>query len=199
MERRKGSPEDRKQIRQKHKELRAAMSGAAVREKSRCICEKIVQTEWYQDCQVLYGYYPLENEVDCRMILEKALSDGKRVALPRMQSFATGEDCRMDFYEITSLEQVSEGGFHVMEPIETCPKVREERAAVLVPGVVFDSLGNRYGYGKGYYDRYFSRFPETFRVALAYENQMETKLWVSDTDVKMHRIYTEQSVYECHR
>lgn len=199
MERRKSSPEERKRIRQKHKELRAAMAREAVGEKSRCICEKIAQTEWYQSCQVLYGYYPLGNEVDCRRLLKKALADGKRVALPRIQSLAAGESCWMDFYEITSIEQVEEGGFHVMEPVETCPRVREGQAVVLVPGVVFDAAGNRYGYGRGYYDRYFSRFPELFRVALAYENQMETELGTLETDVKMHRIYTERSVYECHR
>lgn len=215
MENRKSSPKDRGEMRRIHKELRAAMTDEMVRDKSRTICERLSEAEWYPDSQVIYGYYPLGKEVDCRRFLEQALKDGKRIALPRMLPSAGAESlngqkgdgghsakkagaethCRMDFYELTSLHQVEEGGFHVMEPIGACPLIQEETAVVLVPGVVFDEKGNRYGYGKGYYDRYFARFPRLNKVALAYENQMEEELFVLDTDVKMDRIYTESGVY----
>ncbi len=66
---------------------------------------------------------------------------------------------------------------------------------MLVPGVVFDAQGGRYGYGKGYYDRYFARFPGLRRVAFAYENQMEPELDALKTDVRMERIYTEEAVF----
>lgn len=190
MEKARNSHSERADIRQLHKRLRSQMSSAEVTEKSRCICEKLGAEAWYRESDIIYGYYPLGNEVDCRSILEQALSEGKRVALPRI-----AEHCCMEFYEITSMEQVSEGGFHVMEPIETCPMVREKRAVVLVPGVVFDASGNRYGYGKGYYDRYFARFPELYKMALAYENQMEQMLEVLDTDVKMDGVCTESQMY----
>ena len=191
MEKARSSHSERADIRQLHKRLRAQMSSDEVTEKSRRICEKLAAETWYRECDVIYGYYPLGNEVDCRSILEQALADGKRVALPRM-----AEHCRMDFYEITSLEQVSEGGFHVMEPIDACPLTQEMQAVVLVPGVVFDTSGNRYGYGKGYYDRYFARFPELYKVALAYENQMEQMLEVLDTDVKMDCVCTESQIHK---
>lgn len=190
---RKSSPDDRGEMRRIHKELRAAMTDEMVRDKSRTICERLSESEWYPDSQVIYGYYPLGREVDCRRFLKQALWDGKRVALPRMLPSET--HCRMDFYEITSLHQVEEGGFHVMEPVGACPLMQEENAVVLVPGVVFDRDGNRYGYGKGYYDRYFARYPQMKKAALAYENQMEEALAALDTDVKMDCIYTESGVY----
>lgn len=194
MEQEKSFLREREEIRRIHKELREAMPKADVREMSRNICRQMVNAPWYRECSVIYGYYPLGNEVDCREFLKQAMADGKKAALPRMYP-AAGE-CRMDFYEITSLEQVQEGRFHVMEPVTACRKSEEPRGVVLVPGVVFDRNGNRYGYGKGYYDRYFSRFPELVRVALAYENQMEPELVVLGTDVKMDVIYTESGVYE---
>lgn len=216
METRKSFPEDRSDIRRIHKELRAAMTEEMVLAKSRNICERLLEAEWYRSSTVIYGYYPLGKEVDCLGFLERALKDGKRVALPRMLSFSgdrilkgqecvggpsleksgAGRECHMDFYEITSLKQVEEGGFHVMEPTEECPVIQEKDAVVLVPGVVFDRNGNRYGYGKGYYDRYFARFPQLYKAALAYENQMEPELAALDTDVKMDCIYTECGVYK---
>ena len=68
-------------------------------------------------------------------------------------------------------------------------------AVVLVPGLVFDRKGNRYGYGGGYYDRYFARFPKLSRMAVAFEGQIEEQLAVLPTDVRMHRIYTEEREY----
>lgn len=183
--------ETKRNCRKFHIELRNQMKELEISEKSREICKQLLCSEWYEKCTLIYGYYPLGNEVDCRYFLEKALADKKRVVLPR-----TREDCSMEFYEIQSLGEVEEGAFHVMEPIETCPIVKEEDGVVLVPGVVFDRNGNRYGYGKGYYDRYFSRFPKLKRYALSYENQLEEMLEVLDTDIKMHCIYTETACYK---
>ena len=102
---------------------------------------------------------------------------------------------RMEFYRISELSRVREGAFRVMEPDESCKRIGEEAAVVLVPGLVFDRKGNRYGYGGGYYDRYFARFPKLSRMALAFEGQIEKQLAVLPTDVRMHRIYTEEREY----
>lgn len=205
---------EKQELRKLHKEIRNRMSAAETAEKSSLICRKLLESEWYRDVRLVFGYYPLEKEVDCLPFLKQALADGKRVALPR-----TGRECAMDFFEIISLEQVEEGAFHVMEPKRERPKVepktgsfchaeqcRQEfgvqnlkkedfREVILVPGVVFDRAGNRYGYGMGYYDRYFARFLQIPRMALAYENQLEAGLETLPTDVKMNRIFTENAVY----
>ena len=189
----------RSECRNRHKELRRMMSAEEVRRKSARICAALEQAPWYADCTVIYGYYPLQNEVDCRSFLEHALADKKTVALPRMTEKLpeyAGNDGKtsknMDFYQILSLAETAPGSFQVMEPVAACPEMTEEHAVVLVPGVVFGRDGNRYGYGKGCYDRYFARFPELYRVGIAYENQMEPELTALDTDVCMNEICTEQ-------
>lgn len=177
--------------RKKHLILRNEMTKVEVEAKSQQIISKILETSYYKEANCIYGYYPLGNEADIRPLLEHALSDGKKVCLPR-----TGADCSMEFYEIHSLEHLKEGAFHVMEPAFDAALIQNEKALVLVPGVVFDREGNRYGYGKGYYDRYFYRFPELYRFAICFEHQLETdELEVSETDVKMHLIFTEKGIY----
>lgn len=191
----------RERIRRRHRDLRQAMPEKEVQEKSACICDALKRAAWYTDCKVIYGYYPLQNEVDCRSFLERAFIDKKVVALPKMTeklSENTENDGKaskyMDFYRISSLKEVTEGSFHVMEPIETCPQMTEPHAVVLVPGVVFGRDGNRYGYGKGCYDRYFSRFPELYRIGIAYESQMEEMLYALPTDVQMNAVCTERGM-----
>ena len=185
--------------------LRRQMSKEDVISKSTAICENVLESTAYKTAQVILAYYPLENEVDCLPVLEDALNNGKHVMLPRTEA-----ESRMDFYEIHSFLDVEEGHFHVMEPKAYCSKFeadrwkfetnnltqekmqREPEVLVLVPGVAFDHVGNRYGYGKGYYDRYFARFPQLKRIALAYTDQLsEEPLECLETDVKMHAIVTE--------
>lgn len=189
----------RKACRKFYKDLREDMSQEQVAIKSQAICRQVLSSAQYKDAKTIFGYYPLGNEVNCLSVLTQALIDGKRVVLPRCAS-----DCQMDFYEIHSLNDVEEGNFRVMEPKMVCRRFltdNAEGALVLVPGVVFDMQGNRYGYGKGYYDRYFARFPQLKRMALAYAEQLSKEpLACLETDLKMHIIMTESeriSVDDC--
>lgn len=175
------------------------MSGELVFEKSQAICKQVLESEEYKNAGTIFAYYPLGNEVNCLPVMEQALTDGKCLVLPR-----TGCDYRMDFYEIKGLDDVEEGNFHVMEPRADCKAflphvpvtdIKCGEFLVLVPGVVFDHYGNRYGYGKGYYDRYFARFPYLIRMAPAYTEQLsEEPLECLETDVKMQIIVTENEI-----
>ncbi len=173
-----------------HRELRERMTLTEREEKSREICRRLRLEPWYSECGFLYGYYPIGSETDCLPILRQALSDGKRVALPKSE-----ENGWMDFYEIRSLAETKEGRFHVREPENGGRPLENTEGIILTPGLAFDRLGNRYGYGKGYYDRYFTRFPKFKRFGLAFENQMEEQIETDITDVKLHRVYTEKCCY----
>ena len=191
--------QQRKNCRNFYRKVRDALTQEEVMEKSKAICQNVFSSKEYEQAQVILGYYPLGKEADAFALLEKALQDGKRLALPR-----TAGNGQMDFYEIHSMDEVEEGTFHVMEPKPDCvillpdsEEFKQETILVLVPGVVFDKEGNRYGYGKGYYDRYFARFPYLKRMALAYTDQIaEDVLQCLDTDVKMHTIVTEAGQIE---
>lgn len=172
-----------------HKQYRNEMESSEVEALSKKICDYLAEADWYQNAEVIFSYYPLGKEVSTLPIHEKIWSDGKILALPRV----SGDD--MDFYRVRSTDDLEEGNFHIMEPIEACEKVvpsDDKYQVVFVPGLVFDEKGNRYGYGRGYYDRFFAKNPSIrHRYALAFEHQMEKEIPVQETDVPMTRIYTE--------
>ena len=194
---------ERNSCRKLYKEIRDNLTSEQVLSKSQAICKSVLASKEYESAGIILAYYPLGKEVDCIPVIEQALSDGKRIVLPR-----TGCDYRMDFYEIRNFFDMEAGTFHVMEPKADCkiflpgeeadwPKAGEEydKILVLVPGVVFDRKGNRYGYGKGYYDRYFARFPWLRRMALVYSEQLsDAPLECLKTDIKMHVIVSEDEV-----
>lgn len=172
--------------RKAHLAIRDAMTQNEVHEKSSMIVRRLVCSEWYQSSKEIFLYYPLKNEVDCTALAEQAWRDQKRTAFPLM---AAG--CQMNFFYVTSFEELSEGRFHVMEPLAECRKAEPNDQPVLVPGIAFGFDGNRYGYGKGYYDRFFARYPHLKKYGICFENQLESSLPAGTTDVPMDRIYTE--------
>ena len=89
----------------------------------------------------------------------------------------------MDFFYIDSLKQLEEGTFHVMEPVRGSEKADPLQQPVIVPGSVFGRDGSRYGYGKGYYDRFFAKYPRLRRYAVCYEHQLEETLPIDPHDV----------------
>jgi 5-formyltetrahydrofolate cyclo-ligase len=181
--------EIKKEIRQKNKRNRDYMTEEECCQRSIKICFNILSSKLYEEAEYVYGYYPLGNEVSLIPVMEDCLEQGKKLALPRV------EGNHIDFYEITSLEQVKEGCFHVMEPI-TSVKMQNERALVLTPGVAFDKNGNRIGYGKGYYDRYFSCYPGLTRLGVSYYNQIEDGIPTEETDVRLQYLITERKMME---
>ena len=128
----------------------------------------------YKSCELLLTYVSKDIEVDTIKVIEKALKQGKKVAVP----ICIVDGCLMDFYYINSIEDdLESGAFGVLEPIvERCEKVTEfNNALCVVPGFSFDSQGYRLGYGKGYYDRFLNKF-NGVTVGLCYSSCVKWEL-----------------------
>ena len=194
--------EKREICRNYYKKLRNTLLEAFVIEKSKSICNKIEKNNLFLKADIILAYYPFGNEVDCKSLIFRAIENGKKVGLPKIQA-----NKQIEFYEVCNLyDDIEEGRFRIMEPKVNCKKIPLQNEIengmtilALVPGVVFDKDGNRYGYGGGYYDRFFEKYPTVFRIALAYDLQIKKeRLECFPTDIKMHRIFTESNVIEIH-
>ena len=71
-----------------------------------------------------------------------------------------------------------------------------ELDVVLVPGIAFDPLGNRVGFGTGYYDRFLSGLAAP-KVALAFSLQIIDSVPHSPRDVPVDWIVTESDTIAC--
>ncbi len=156
----------KKEIRRIANENRKAMPPGEEEEKSRKICEQILSLPEYKEARSLYCYVDFNHEVRTWDIMENAIAEGKRVAVPRVDGDS------MDFYYITSREDLEPGCLGILEPKAGLSMAAEEEAFFLMPGVAFDRDHHRVGYGGGYYDRYLERFPKLTKVAVAYECQV---------------------------
>ncbi len=173
---------DKSALRQQIRQRKRAMTAEEIAEKSRLLGQMLVQTEEYCQARTLYGYLPYNQEVRTVPVLEQALRDGKRVAVPKVY----GDDMR--FVYITDLSRVEKGYAGIPEPIDDEPVACDKTALVLMPGLAFDGQGHRIGYGGGFYDRFLTNEPEHPTIALCYDFQMLPKLETEEFDVPVGRV-----------
>ena len=168
---------NKKELRAWVKAQKRAMTEEQIQEKSRLLGERFRACEAYQKAQTIYGYLPYNQEVRTVPMLEAALADGKRVAVPKVY----GDE--MKFLYLTDLSQVSKGYAGIPEPIADGPIAQDETALVLMPGLVFDPQGHRIGYGGGFYDKFLSQEPQHPTVALCYDFQVVEQLETESFDI----------------
>lgn len=143
-------------LRAKYRGLREAMPEDVKTRRDRQMLRQIRRLWQYRKNAVLLTYVSTPIEVDTRNLIRQALADGKKVAVPRCVPGTRS----MEFFFINSLDELQPGAFGVLEPD---PSIHEKLADLssglcLVPAFSYDWQGYRLGYGKGYYDRFLSRF-----------------------------------------
>ncbi len=160
-------------LRDKYKRMRLDMAPQVKAEKDRQIADRVCRLWQYRQNSVLLTYVSTPIEVDTRELITRALSDGKRVAVPR----CVPDTRMMEFYFIDSLEDLKPGSFGVLEPKPDPQKklVDFSHGLCLVPAFSYDWDGFRLGYGKGYYDRFLSRFEGNI-VGICYSECIQPNL-----------------------
>lgn len=168
---------DKKQLRASIREKKRAMTEAEIVSKSEALGEKFAEAELYRQAKTVYGYLPYNQEVRTVPMLQRALAEGKSVAVPKV----FGDE--MKFIYISDLSQVEKGYAGIPEPIADGPVADDKTALVLMPGLAFDPQGHRIGYGGGFYDRFLELEPDHPTLALCYDFQMLPHLDTEEHDI----------------
>ena len=168
---------DKKALRKQIREKKRAMTEGQILEASARLGELFAASEAYRQAKSIYGYLPYNQEVRTVPMLERAIRDGKRVAVPKCY----GDEMR--FIWMDDLSKVEKGYAGIPEPIADGPVADDETALVLMPGLAFDPQGRRVGYGGGFYDRFLAKEPEHPTLALCYDFQMLPELETEEFDI----------------
>ena len=178
-------------IRKRILALRKAMPESVLQGKSKKIIEKVMNHPMYQRAEIIFCYMDAKGEVKTRDLIEHAWTMGKKVAVPKVHGDV------MEFYYIEAFQQLESGYFGIMEPGSECSKLEHvsNNSLVIMPGVAFDKMGNRIGYGRGYYDKYFSSYSDLYKMAIAYSEQIVEEIPADNLDVKADCVVTDENVW----
>lgn len=146
---------------------------------------------------MLAAYLPFRGELDplpaIAAWLEKNSDTELKFCLPRVE----GDE--LHFYEVAAefftrpvcRDDYCESGYAgILEPRQHLTRIAPLKIdCFFIPGVAFDSLGHRMGYGKGYYDRALSQAdPQARKVGISYEELIVDELIAEPHDIKMDTI-----------
>ena len=177
------------ELRQKYRSLRQSMPQEIKAQRDEAIAAQVRRLWQYQRNNILLVYVSTPIEVDTFRIIDQALKDGKKVAVPR----CVPDTRNMEFYYIDSVDELSPGMFGVLEPTPCPEKLYAERdgGLCLVPAFSYDWRGYRLGYGKGYYDRFLSRFEGNI-VGICYSDCVQRSLPHGRYDRPVELLVTEK-------
>ena len=119
------------------KQKRALLSEKEREEKDRIIFERLFAEDIWEGLDWFYPFVSYGTEVDTIAVIRHVLEgrttwEAPRVAVPRVR----GRD--MDFYEITSMEDLEPGYREILEPGASCPRVTANKGLMLLPGLAFE-------------------------------------------------------------
>ena len=160
------------------------------------ILDQFYKSEYYRKSKKIFIYISYDSEINTIGIINKALNDDKKIYVPRTEL----KTRLMDAVEITSLDNLVESKYGILEPsIKETHINPNEIDLIVVPGVAFDRQGGRMGYGAGFYDRYFNKINEDnmkriIKLALAYDFQIIEKVPMDEQDIPVDYIITENEV-----
>lgn len=166
----------KKQLRKHHKSRRRTLEKRT--QKSNKAFKLLYKQDEYKEAGVIGIYKSFGQELQTKLAIKQMLADGKRVCYPVVDE------------KIEGLMVFKDSNGVLVNP--------KEIDLMVCPAICVDIIGNRIGYGKGYYDRYMvgQRFK---KVAIIFHNQLETEclIDVDQDDVPMDKIVTNFEVVDC--
>ena len=186
---------DKRQQRAFYKELRKRIEPDKKQELDFKILKRLLNFTQGSDYKgkLILPYVSNGFEIDTVKFIEALISDGCKTAVPRCKNNSN----IMDFYYINSLSDLEAGAFGISEPKSFCEKVTDyENSLCIVPAICFDRNGYRIGYGKGFYDRFFSKNKCILKIGLCYEDFLIDRIFTDENDISVDFIITENDIYE---
>ena len=167
-------------IRKKYLNIRSNISNKQAKDKK--IFNLVINHPIIKNKKNILIYVSYNGEVDTINLIKYFLKS-KLVAVPKIEN---GE---MNFYYINSLNDLKKGYSNILEPITSNKVLSLDGCVVITPGVCFSLDGFRLGYGKGFYDRFFSK-NSVYKIGLCYSECLfnEVKQYLFDFDQKVDEV-----------
>lgn len=164
--------------------------------KDAAIMKRLVELPEYKNAKTILFYVSVRGEVKTSEMISESLSHGKKILVPS----ADVKHKKLMISEIHDLNELSPGAFGIPEPKHPHMFPLDKIDLVIIPGVAFDRLGNRVGYGTGFYDRFLKKLKKGVPfIALGYDFQIVHEIPANRMDVKVHKIVTEKGIINCEK
>ena len=175
------------ELRKYYKDVRNKIEDKDIKDNK--IQDKLMNNKYIKDSKLILVYVSFNNEVDTINLIKYFLKD-KLIAVPRI------DNDMMNFYYIKSLSELKNGKYNILEPV-TNNMVNDFTSCVsITPGVCFSRDLYRIGYGKGFYDKFYSEHREIYKIGLTYDECIIDNFNIDLYDQKLDLVITQNNMYK---
>jgi 5-formyltetrahydrofolate cyclo-ligase len=181
---------EKREFRRRMKALRDGLDPDERAASAERIVERLLALPEVQDATTVSAYFAFGSEIPTVDLLASLDGEGRRIALPLVRH---GE-MTMVSYRLGDALAMSAYGAN--EPAAGAEVLPTDVDVFITPGLAFDRLGFRLGYGGGFYDRYFRRArPDALRLGVCYSAQLVEEVPSGPSDEPVDRIVTEEGTF----
>ena len=182
--------DNKSEIRAVAKSARHALTSDEIHDKSLLIFNNLLSLPCFINAETVMIYISAFNEPDTSTIIKYLRDNGKKIVVP----ISNTNDYTITPSYLPRSDKLKRGAYGIPEPVSCVKADINDIDAALIPGVAFDAMGGRMGFGKGYYDRFLERFSGT-KIGICYDFQIFDRIPVLPHDVSMDIIITEKRIY----
>ncbi len=183
----------KKDLRAHYVQLRNNLEPQTLLNFSLSIANKLLELPiWSFDYYHLFLPISRKREIDTTFILSILQGKDKNIVLPKIASKST-----LRHFLLTDATKIKENDWGVPEPVDGIEIEPKKIDVVILPLMAFDKIGNRVGYGKGFYDRFLNSCrPEVLKVGLSLFEAEEEIIETNQHDIRLDYCVTPERIYK---
>jgi 5-formyltetrahydrofolate cyclo-ligase len=204
------------ELRKKYLAERKALTEEQIQSASQRIHDWLFRSLPIHSYATVHTFLPIkkQNEINTWLIIKTLQRDfATNIVIPK-----ANDDGTLSNYLLTNDTVLDENKWGIQEPMSPNRNValtqkgnsiddeivnrksqivNQEIDLVLVPLIIFDKLGYRVGYGKGYYDRFLAECRiDVVKVGLSIFDPVESISDLNDFDIKLDFCVTPQKIWQ---
>lgn len=181
-------------LRSFYKAKRKELSSHQIEEWSLQIANQSLQLPiWEKEFYHLFLPIEKQNEVNTEFLLHILQGKDKNVVISK----SNFKDMSLEHILLTDATEIKLNAIGIPEPQKGIEIQPQQLDVVFIPLLVSDKVGNRIGYGKGFYDRFLSKCKaDVQKVGLSFFEPINEMIEVNTTDVKLDYLVTPSEIFQ---
>lgn len=158
---------------------RAKLLKSAKKKYDEWICNSLWNLIKTHNYTKVHCYLPMGTEIDITPLINKMLQENITVVTPKTLSNRTLKNL-----VLSSLNDLEKGVFGTSYPTNA-KEFLGTYNLIIVPGLSFNKLNYRLGYGGGYYDNFMAQYPNSKKIGICYPFQLVEKIPIEAHDLQI--------------
>ena len=182
--------EQKKRLRNEIKQRRSLLSETDRQQKSQQIHDFLQEITEFKCAKSIFCYISYLDEVETHSLIQDFLQRDLTLAVPKIMN-----KTEMRAIPLSDFSELEPDQLGILTP-KSSEAVTHSFDIAITPGLGFTEKGDRLGYGRGYYDRWFSKNTVKTKIGIAFETQIVDELPLEETDLPLDRLVTEKRIIE---